>query len=161
VFDEVEQHLNKHARYTSEEVWEHVEDGMVDGRSCRCGEEDAYGPCLLHTIKDHYQRPGCCDQPERRHRHMTSQEYDHEFPQVFKRTFETGNERYLVDARRYWDGAGVCLTRLFGDSDDSGHCFDFSADAVAGLARALTELSRVLDARENERSRSEVSPSLP
>lgn len=119
------------------------------------------------TIDDHYYRPvdeqayrqaaqvpcGQCGAPEENHRPMDEAEYARAFPLLFKRRWVTpADGEWLLDARRYWGGVGLCLTRLFEpapgeppDADESGMCLDFPATVVPGLRAALAEVQAVLE----------------
>ncbi len=110
---------------------------------CRCKGTDNSG-CEIHTIS-HYHRPGCCEEPEEAHRHMTGEEYDREFPLILDKTVTVGDERYNIECRRFWDGDGVTVTRLVGDDKHGGLCFDFSVDALPALLPLLQELLTKLE----------------
>ncbi len=97
---------------------------------------------------DHYHKPGCCDAPEEQHRQMTEEEYDTEFPTLLSRTVEAGGDRYNVEARRYWDGIGVCITELMpGEPDDgAGMCFDISLEGLQAILPSLSEVAALVEA---------------
>lgn len=120
-------------------------------QQCRCEEKDNVydnSKCPIHTIDHvHVNKPLCCDQPDKAHRHPTGVEYEQLYPKIFDTKFLVGDRTYRVDARRYTDGDGVTFTQVFKtDEDDEdnfgGICFDFSRDAVPQLIEALQELQR-------------------
>ena len=97
---------------------------------------------------DHPFQKGCCDQPESKHRRLTSDEFEKMCPKVFDQYWATADgTRYRLDARRYPDGIGVCVTQLFPkdpenpeEDDSAGLCWDFPIEAAYGLRTALRDL---------------------
>lgn len=125
-------------------------DAMAEierGPHCTCPgtDEKPWDPeCVFHTI-GHYHRPGCCDvaQDESEmapHRLMTGAEFNAEFPKIYGAKFQAGDTWYSVSARRYWDGIGATIDRLFDQNDEGGLCFDLPAEAIGPMAEELQGL---------------------
>lgn len=106
---------------------------------CRCavkGSTYDNSMCRLHPI-GHYHRPGCCGEDEKKHTHMSGEEFNSEFPVLFDEKVRVGDHYYRVDARRFWDGAGVTITQLFDGESDSGLALDLPGDAAGPVAELL------------------------
>jgi hypothetical protein len=127
---------------------EEYERKALPVRMCQCDDTDN-SLCSIHTV-GHVWVAGCCDSEEDAHRHPTPDEWKVLAPEIFKETVVVGDGRkYRVDAHKYSDGANVCITYLFADSEDedddaAGLCFDMPMDALQAVLPLLERASKSL-----------------
>lgn len=113
---------------------------------CQCHETDN-SLCSIHTVSHFYQE-GCCDQPKESHRHMTGDEYDATYPEVFNEVVNSPAEpdrRLRVDARKYKRRIGLTITQLFPDDDNAGLCFDMSLQDLKAIMPSLERLVQITE----------------
>jgi hypothetical protein len=67
---------------------------------------------------------------------LTNEDYDKKFPQIFREKWG----RIVLEARKFEDGIGLCISRLFEDNeegDDTGLCWDFTDEEAVTLYNLL------------------------
>lgn len=122
-----------------------LKDGSRPMCSCPGEGPEPWDPkCVFHSI-GHYHKAGCCTEEDAKHRHMTKPEFEAEFPLLFDETVQTGETWLNVEARRFPDGIGTTVTRMYAKDDDGGLCFDLHEEEIQPLIQMLFGVTRALN----------------